>query len=78
VVGLRFNQKDGLQRHSGPESHLLCFGSQSLINGVSFGLGVPARVLPLPALAHNPTLKPLAYNPELAKKLLAEAGYKNG
>jgi peptide/nickel transport system substrate-binding protein len=28
--------------------------------------------------AHNPNLKPVSYDPALSKKLLAEAGYKNG
>ena len=27
---------------------------------------------------HNPNLKPVNYDPELSKKLLAQAGYKNG
>ena len=30
------------------------------------------------AFGYNPSLKPFAYNPELAKSLMAEAGYPNG
>ena len=80
VVGLRFNQKDGPCKDIRVRkaiSHAL--DRKALINGVAFGLGDPAcGPFPYQHWAHNPTLKPLAYNPELAKKLLAEAGYKNG
>ncbi len=52
---------------------------KALIAGVDFGLGRPAScIYPEDHWCHNPTLKPVNYDPELSKKLLAQAGYKNG
>jgi peptide/nickel transport system substrate-binding protein len=80
VVGMRFNHSDGPCKDIRVRkaiSHAL--DRKALINGVAFGLGDPASgPFPNQHWAHNPNLKPLAYDPELAKKLLAEAGYKNG
>jgi peptide/nickel transport system substrate-binding protein len=80
VVGMRFNHKDGPckdLRVRKAISHAL--DRKALINGVAFGLGDPAScAFPYQHWAHNPNLKPVAYNPELSKKLLAEAGYKDG
>ncbi|MCP4751914.1 MAG: ABC transporter substrate-binding protein [Proteobacteria bacterium] len=52
---------------------------KALIHGVLFGLGFEASG-PYPGFhwCHNPNLKPRDYDPELSKKLLAEAGYANG
>jgi peptide/nickel transport system substrate-binding protein len=80
VVGMRFNHKEGPCKDIRVRkaiSHAL--DRKALINGVSFGLGVPASgPFPYQHWVHNPNLKPVPYNPELSKKLLAEAGYKNG
>ena len=80
VVAMRFNHKDGPCKDIRVRkaiSHAL--DRKALINGVAFGLGVPASgPFPLQHWAHNPALKPVPYNPEMSKKLLAEAGYKNG
>jgi len=80
VVGMRFNHKDGPckdLRVRKAISHAL--DRKALINGVAFGLGDPASgPYPYQHWAHNPNLKPVPFNPELSKKLLAEAGYKNG
>jgi peptide/nickel transport system substrate-binding protein len=80
VVGMRFNHKDGPckdLRVRKAISHAL--DRKALINGVVFGLGDPAScAFPYEHWAHNPSLKPVAYDPELSKKLLAEAGYKDG
>ena len=52
---------------------------KAIIYGILFGLGFEASG-PYPGVhwAHNPNLKPTKYDPELSKKLLAEAGYKKG
>ncbi len=52
---------------------------KALIHGILFGLGTEASG-PYPGFhwTHNPNLKPRKYDPELSKKLLAEAGYKKG
>jgi peptide/nickel transport system substrate-binding protein len=52
---------------------------QALIAGIAFNLARPASCLyPDDHWAHNPNLKPVKYDPELSKRLLAEAGFKNG
>jgi ABC-type transport system substrate-binding protein len=80
LTAMRFNLKDGpckdiLVRKA--ISHAL--DRQALIAGVDFGLGRPASCMyPADHWCHNPNLKPVAYNPELSKKFLAQAGYKGG
>jgi len=52
---------------------------KSLVDAVYQGTGTPAAALVSPALwSHNDSLKPRAYDPAGAKKLLAEAGYADG
>jgi peptide/nickel transport system substrate-binding protein len=79
-VGMRFNLKDGPCKDIRVRkaiSHAL--DRKALISGVDFGLGRPASCMyPADHWCHNPNIKPVVYNPELAKKLLAEAGYKTG
>jgi peptide/nickel transport system substrate-binding protein len=80
VVGMRFNLKDGPCKDIRVRqaiSHAL--DRKALINGVDFGLGRPASCMyPTDHWCHNPALKPVSYDPALSKKLLAQAGYKNG
>ena len=50
-----------------------------LIEGLGFGLGFLANgPYHYEHWVNNPNLKPAKYDPELSKKLLAEAGYKKG
>ena len=52
---------------------------KALIAGTQFGLGRLASCLyPDNHWCHNPELPPVAYDPELSKKLLAEAGHGKG
>ncbi|MBW2091844.1 MAG: ABC transporter substrate-binding protein [Deltaproteobacteria bacterium] len=52
---------------------------RALVAGTEFGLGrIASCMYPEDHWAHNPNLKPVKYDPELSKKLLAEAGYPNG
>jgi peptide/nickel transport system substrate-binding protein len=80
LVSMAFNHKDGPCKDIRVRkaiSHAI--DRKALINGVAFGLGRPAAcMLPEDHWAHNPNLKPVSYDPALSKKLLAEAGYKNG
>jgi peptide/nickel transport system substrate-binding protein len=51
----------------------------ALIAGTQFGLARLASCMyPDDHWCHNPNLKPVAYDPDLSKKLLAEAGYGGG
>ncbi|MBW2051477.1 MAG: ABC transporter substrate-binding protein [Deltaproteobacteria bacterium] len=52
---------------------------KAIIKGTQFGFGIEASCM-YPAIhwTHNPNLKPVKYDPELSKKLLAEAGYAKG
>jgi peptide/nickel transport system substrate-binding protein len=80
LAGLYFNTIEGPCkdiRIRKAISHAL--DRKALIAGVIFGLGQPASCLyPSDHWCHNPNLKPVSYDPELSKKLLAQAGYKNG
>lgn len=52
---------------------------KAVIASNELGFGRPASCyFPEDHYAHNPNLKPVEYNPELSKKLLAQAGYKDG
>jgi peptide/nickel transport system substrate-binding protein len=52
---------------------------KALIEGVRFGLARPAcGVFPSDQWSHDPSLKPVTYDPEMAKSLLKEAGYGKG
>jgi peptide/nickel transport system substrate-binding protein len=52
---------------------------QALAERVMEGLAIPAANIVSPGVfGHNEALKPEAYDPEGAKRLLAEAGYANG
>jgi peptide/nickel transport system substrate-binding protein len=51
----------------------------AIVDRVMEGVAIPAgQLLPETFFGVSPKLKPEAYNPEAAKKLLAEAGYANG
>ncbi len=52
---------------------------KALVVGTQFGQARTASCLyPDDHWAHNPDLEPVEYNPELSRKLLAEAGYPDG
>ncbi|MBA4366890.1 MAG: hypothetical protein C0403_04550 [Desulfobacterium sp.] len=52
---------------------------EALVMGTQQGLGrIASCMYPDDHWAHNPELKPVSYDPELSKKLLAEAGFANG
>jgi ABC-type transport system substrate-binding protein len=79
-VGLRFN-------HSRPPfndirmrkavSHAI--DRKALIAGLEFGMArIASSFFPGDHWAHNPNLKPVTYDPELSKKLMADAGHAKG
>jgi peptide/nickel transport system substrate-binding protein len=80
VTALRFNAtksmfKDIRLRRA--VSHAI--DRPALIAGTQFGLARLASCMyPDDHWCHNPNLKPVAYDPDLSKKLLAEAGYGGG
>ncbi|MCP4754733.1 MAG: ABC transporter substrate-binding protein [Proteobacteria bacterium] len=52
---------------------------RALIVGTQFGLArLASGMYPEDHWAHNPDLKPVSYDPELSRRLLAEAGYADG
>ena len=61
------------------EALALSLNVPSILDAVFQGSGVPtASLVPSALWGHNATLKPRPYDPERAKKLLAEAGYPDG
>ncbi|MCP4755535.1 MAG: ABC transporter substrate-binding protein [Proteobacteria bacterium] len=79
-MGLRFN-------HSKPPFNDIrvrkavsqAINRYALVNGLEFGMGrVASSFFPDDHWAHNPYLDPVSFNPESARKLLAEAGYADG
>lgn len=57
----------------------LAINRQAIAERVMEGLSIPAnQLLPEGFFGHNPALPPAQYDPEAAKKLLAEAGYPGG
>lgn len=80
VEAMRFNLADGPckdLRVRQAISHAI--DRKAIITGLEFGLGREASCMyPDDHWCHNPGLKPVAYDPELSRKLLAEAGYADG
>jgi peptide/nickel transport system substrate-binding protein len=80
VNALRFNTQKGVFqdiRLRKAVSHAL--DRKALIAGTQLGLARLASCMyPEDHWCHNPELKPVAYDPALSKKLLAEAGYAGG
>jgi len=80
LVGFSFNHAKGpFQDIRVRKAISHAIDRQAIITGTQFGLGrIASCAYPGDHWAHNPNLKPVPYNPELAKKLLAEAGYTKG
>lgn len=80
TAGLRFNSAQGVftdVRLRKAVAHAI--DRRALIAGTQHGVGRPAAGLyPDDHWAANPDLQAPEYNPELAKRLLAEAGHANG
>ena len=78
--GLRFNStKSVFQdiRLRKAVSHAI--DRKALIAGTQFGLArIASCMYPEDHWCHNPNLQPVAYDPDLSKKLLAEAGHGGG
>ncbi len=80
VNALRFNATKGVCsdiRVRKAISHAI--DRRALIAGTQFGLArIASCMYPEDHWAHNPNLKPVSYDPGLAKSLLAEAGHGGG
>ena len=80
LVALRFNTQAGPAkdlRIRKAVSHAI--NREALLAGVQFGQGTIASAMYMGEhWAHNPNIKPVKFDPELSKRLLAEAGYPNG
>jgi peptide/nickel transport system substrate-binding protein len=80
LTGLRFNTQKGPAKDIRVRkaiSHAL--DRKALLAGVAFNQGrIASAMYHKEHWCHNPNLKPVAYDPELSKKLLAQAGYPNG
>ena len=79
-IGFMFNQAKGPARDilvRKAVSHAI--DRKALVMGLLHGQGIMASG-PIPSIhwAHNPNLKPVAYDPELSRKLLKEAGHAKG
>jgi len=80
TIAMKFNHakgpcKDILVRKA--ISHAI--DRKALVAAAAFGFGrIASCLFPDDHWAHNPNLKPVEYNPELSKKLLADAGYAKG
>jgi ABC-type transport system substrate-binding protein len=80
VNALRFNCTKGACQDIRVRKAISCaIDRRALIVGTQFGLAREASCMyPEDHWAHNPELKPVAYDPSLAKSLLAEAGHADG
>jgi peptide/nickel transport system substrate-binding protein len=57
----------------------MAINEDEIIEKIMRGHATPAAQIPdPPTIGYNTTIKRLAYDPEMAKKLLKEAGYENG
>ncbi len=79
-TGLKFNTSSGPCKDIRVRKAIThALDVQLLIDGLGFGLGFRANgPFHYQHWANNPNLKPAEYDPELSKKILAEAGYKDG
>ncbi|MBW2142415.1 MAG: ABC transporter substrate-binding protein [Deltaproteobacteria bacterium] len=80
VFGLTFNhQSEPIKDIRVRKAISHAIDRKALIQGTQFGMArIASCMYPEDHWTHNPDLKPVPYDPELSKRLLAEAGYPNG
>ncbi len=80
VSGFRLNSTKGPAKDIRVRQAInLAIDRKGLIDGTQYGLARPASgVFPSDHWAHNPTLKPIAFDPPKAKELLTQAGFDKG
>ena len=80
MAGLTFNHAKGpCQDIRVRKAISMAIDRKALIEGLMLGRGKAASCMYHEThWCHNPNLKPVKFDPELARKLLVEAGYKDG
>ncbi len=77
--GIKGPEKNPLKDKRVREALSASIDRKAIVERIMGGVAVAAgELLPVPLFGSSPDMKPVAYNPDAARKLLADAGYPNG